>query len=188
MTRTRRRSTLNATAHHEAGHAIMRLKVGLSVRKVSIVPEKEDNSLGRCEGSRYPVWFNPEIEVDTRSRLYIENNVLVLYAGLLAEARFTGRRNHIGASQDYRTAVNLAGYACGSDEELSKYLAWLFCRAKAVIDNNPFFWPAVTDLAADLMNRREISGRQVRSLYHATVQRVIAERSATRLPCEEPAP
>jgi hypothetical protein len=51
---------LQATAYHEAGHAVVALLLGLKFRHVTIEPDSD--SLGHLKCDRHPKWFNPKID------------------------------------------------------------------------------------------------------------------------------
>ena len=84
------------TAFHEAGHAVMALSLGRDVHKVSILP----NSLhqGVCELKKGRV---------KPAKDWLETEVLILLAGLAAEAKLTGQYAWHGAAQDLRMARSL---------------------------------------------------------------------------------
>ncbi len=166
----RRPSQLECTAYHEAGHAVAAIHLGQTVKRVSIVPREEDETLGRMTGRKPPGWFEPDVYRDSRHRDWIEGEVLVLLVGGLAEARLKGQRNRVGAGGDYQAVLRLTGYLCGSKEEEKKYLDWLHCRARGLLDA-PGFWRAVKDVAAELLREQEISGRRARAIYRAGIQR-----------------
>ena len=78
---------LRATACHEAGHAVAAWHTDLKFRRVTIKPE--DDSLGHLMHSRFPKWFNPELDKGDRARMYAEHLIVVGSAWQLAEAKFS---------------------------------------------------------------------------------------------------
>ena len=68
-----------ATAYHEAGHAVAALALGRPVQRVSILPNRE--RLGHCEFGKGV--FRP-------SEDWLEREILIALGGLAAEARYTG--------------------------------------------------------------------------------------------------
>jgi ATP-dependent Zn protease len=68
-----------ATAYHEAGHAVIALALGRSVQWVSILPNRDH--LGVCEFGK--ATFRP-------SEDWLEREILIALGGIAAEARFTG--------------------------------------------------------------------------------------------------
>ena len=68
-----------ATAYHEAGHAVVALALGRAVQRVSILPDRE--RLGQCEFKKG--LFRP-------SEDWLEREILIALGGIAAEARHTG--------------------------------------------------------------------------------------------------
>jgi ATP-dependent Zn protease len=126
----RRRRRLEATAYHEAGHAVVSVLLGRACKHVTIVPDETQDSLGhlRAEkplGDPLATLNNPLPETAEAfaaamrgARLYEANlgrmyrrwrsDIAINLAGVRAERRLIGRRNNIGASSDYRRAVDIA--------------------------------------------------------------------------------
>jgi ATP-dependent Zn protease len=96
-----------ATAYHEAGHAVIALALRRGLSRVTIVPDDEAGSLGHCAGTRTGEWFQPDVDRSGRARRFIEDRVIILFAGFHAEHRFAGRRNHRGAASDWQAAGDL---------------------------------------------------------------------------------
>ena len=55
--RQKRKQALEATAYHEAGHAVAQLFLGLGLKRVTIVPDKEGGMLGHTRA-----WLNPTLQ------------------------------------------------------------------------------------------------------------------------------
>ena len=108
-------------------------------------------------------WFRPDIEVDRRTQLRIERQIMILWAGPMAEARFTGAFDDEGADADLMTLTNLAVYASGGTEEAEAFIEWLRLRASGVLENG-WVWPRVERVAAALLETPRISGRRFRNL------------------------
>jgi ATP-dependent Zn protease len=143
---SRRRYQDECTAYHEAGHAAAAFALRRAVRWVSIVPDEARGTLGFC-ASRLMPGFRPDLDRSPRNRAAVEREVIINFAGGIAEERFRGRKNRAGAAGDVATAVDLASTVCGSIEETSAYLAWLHIRAKNLV-NSPVHWPGIEALTA----------------------------------------
>src|SRR4029077_10176121 len=91
-----------ATAYHEAGHAVMGLALGRPVQQVSILPDRVH--LGWCEFRKGA--YRP-------SEDWLEREILIALGGIAAELHFTGKYGEIGATRDrqyvYRLTVERAG-------------------------------------------------------------------------------
>jgi ATP-dependent Zn protease len=131
----KQRLKLEKTAYHEAGHAVAAYFLDRKFKKVSIV--EYENCAGHV---LYPHWhprFRPDISGGPRTNDLIDKPVLVSFAGPIAEAKSLGKRrfNHIGASQDYRNAVDMASFRCSSPKSTEKYLAWQLAAAEDFISH-----------------------------------------------------
>jgi hypothetical protein len=162
--RVRRSSTLEATAYHEAGHAVISIVLLCGVRRLSIIPNDDDGSFGRCTHNPLAEEVQQDCDTTESRRDIIEARVMVLYAGFHAEARFVGRHNYVGAREDMKNASDLLSFLAGEEEELEKYLDWLSVRSKNLV-LRPENWRAIRYVARELIARRELSGEEVRCLY-----------------------
>src|SRR3989442_12969464 len=90
-------SAAEATAFHEAGHAVMALALGRPVACVSVLPTRE--FLGTCEFGK--AVFRP-------SEDWLEREALVALAGLAAEARRSGEYAWGGAAPGFAHGGEMA--------------------------------------------------------------------------------
>ena len=87
---------LKATAYHEAGHAVMALFLGRPIDKVTISPGKSAigvERLGACHIKKGR---------GKGSKDWLEDEVMILLAGMVAESQITGQYCAAGAAQDLR--------------------------------------------------------------------------------------
>jgi hypothetical protein len=159
------------TAFHEAGHAVVMVRLGLATKRVTILGDEE--SLGHSEASELGQWFRPDIEVDSRVARRIQSEVMVGWAGTLAEER-AGRDDEEalrrGAQRDLDKIAWLSGFVTESTEEQEAYISWLGIRT----DNLLGRWdvcPCVEAVTDDLLERRTLSGRRVREVYRDAITR-----------------
>lgn len=142
-----------ATAYHEAGHAVMALALGRPVDCVSIRPTTEQ--LGVCH-FRKPV-FRP-------SEDWLEREILIALAGLAAEARHTGTYAWEEAGRDRRYVADLTLQRAGNAKQAARLERRLLSKTEHLL-NDASNWRAVQRLAAELLRLGEISGRAARHLY-----------------------
>src|SRR5947209_1589262 len=86
-----------ATAYHEAGHAVIALALGRPVAHVSIRPSREFQGL--CAFGK--AVFRP-------SEDWLEREILIALGGVAAEARFSGDYAWDAADRDQRYVAELA--------------------------------------------------------------------------------
>jgi ATP-dependent Zn protease len=142
-----------ATAYHEAGHAVAALALGRPVAGVSIRARRE--RLGTCAFGK--AVFRP-------SEDWLEREALISLAGLAAEARRTGAYAWDAACEDLRYAEELAEQRAGDRRRAARLLRRLLAKAEHLVsrDDN---WRAVERLAAELLRLGEVSGRAARHLF-----------------------
>jgi hypothetical protein len=152
-------SSDEATAYHEAGHAVMALALGRPVACVSVRASREN--LGICEFGK--AVFRP-------SEDWLEREILISLAGLAAEARHTGEYCWESASKDNDFAEELALQRAGNPRKAQRLLRRLLSKAEHVL-NQDAHWEAVERMAAELLRHGEISGRAARHIYEESRRR-----------------
>lgn len=142
----------DATAYHEAGHAVVALALGRPVHKVSILPNRD--RLGWCEFRKGV--FRP-------SEDWLEREVLIALAGMAAEARHTGTYAREEARTDLKFARSLLVSRAG-DRRADRLERRLLAKVEALLADDGV-WAAVEAIVAALRASGEISGRAARHLY-----------------------
>ena len=157
MTRLRERvgmtlMNLEATAYHEAGHAVMALALGRSIQRVSILPGRE--WLGRCEFQKGRARPNED---------WLEREIFISLAGLAAEARHTGQYVWVGAAQDLRNVRRLTTQRAG-ERQADRLQRRLLAKVEHLLARSEN-WRAVVLIAAELLRCETISGRAAWHLF-----------------------
>lgn len=142
-----------ATAFHEAGHAVAALALDRPVVAVSIEPDRD--RLGICAFGK-PV-FRP-------SEDWLEREVLIALAGMAAEARHTGEYDREAAGRDLVYARKLSLQRAGNERQAERLEKRLLSKAENLLER-PAHWRAVERIAAELLRCRHMSGRQARHLF-----------------------
>jgi ATP-dependent Zn protease len=146
------------TAYHEAGHAVIALRQGRSVREVSILPGGK--RLGYCEMAKGGRPMKDALEAD----------LLILLAGLAAEARVAGRYALDGAAQDLRMAEKLALHRAGNARQAERLLERALDKAEHLM-RDAATWSAIDLIAAELLKAGVLSGRAARHFHEQAVAR-----------------
>ena len=173
MARTRRH--LEATAHHEAGHAAAYILTGRKFKHVTIKPGED--YFGRVL-SQHPAWFGRAMndpELKNRLRRYIEDRVIILSAGNVAERFFEKRRIVAGAGSDWINTFELLEHGSCGLEEVSTYHAWITARTRSLI-LRPDVWGGVSAMAAALMDQETLSYNEAERIYHEAALAITGPR------------
>lgn len=146
---------VTATAYHEAGHAVMAMFLERSIRKVTIKSGRSpsgENRLGACEVGK------------GRSKHLIEDEVLILLAGMVAEARFTGQYCEQGAQRDLTDIRRLLLSRGKSVTQCERLERRLLEKAEHILRDQGRA-QAIELVARELIAKETISGRAVRHFY-----------------------
>jgi ATP-dependent Zn protease len=141
-----------ATAYHEAGHAVTALALGRPVQRVSILANRE--RLGHCAFGKGV--FRP-------SEDWQEREILIALGGLAAEARFTGAYAWNGAARDRQYVRQLAAQRAG-ERRAERLERRLLAKAEHLLSQERH-WRAVELIAAELLRLGVLSGRAARALF-----------------------
>src|ERR1043166_2127586 len=145
-------TTDQATAYHEAGHAVLAFVLGRPVQSVSILPDREN--LGVCEFGK---------GVYRPSEDWLEREILIALGGIAAEARLTGIYAWDAAARDQQYVRRLAVQRAG-ERRAEKLQGRLLAKAEHLLSDDGC-WLAVELIATELLCHREISGRTARHLF-----------------------
>jgi ATP-dependent Zn protease len=147
-----------ATAYHEAGHAVMALALGRPVAGVSTRPARE--LLGVCEFGK--AVFRP-------SEDWLEREALIALGGLAAEARHTGDYCYEAAARDLAYVEDLATQRAGSPRKARRLVRRFLAKAEHLLGREGN-WQAVERLAAELLRSGAVSGRAARHIYEQSMR------------------
>lgn len=154
-----------ATAFHEAGHAVMAYVLSRPVEKVTISPAQLHTGgtrLGACkiQKGRFKA-----------SHDALEDEVLILFAGMVAESHFTGLYCTAGAAQDLNAVRRLLATRATSERQLEKLERRLLDKTEHLLADEVHA-TAVQLIAQQLLLKETISGRAVRHLIEQAKQSI----------------
>ena len=168
MNRRRKNSDIDtgrmATAYHEAGHAVMALAVGRPVEKVTIIAaalQTGGSRLGACKVQKGR---------SKASKDGLEDEAMILLAGMVGESHFTRRYSPDGAAQDLRMAQRLLSDRAGSERQLERLLTRVLKKTEHVL-GEAVHVDAIASIATELYEKETISGRAVRQLMQEAEHR-----------------
>jgi hypothetical protein len=160
----RQSSQLQATAYHEAGHAVYAFRSFVRIKRISIEPK--DDYVGQVRHGRV-VWGNPELSTSNRTRSSLERAIQISLAGQIAQRRFNARSVRTWqARSDHQCAVDLALRCCGSGRTATAFLKYLtFCVEDALFA--PINWRLVEALAKELLTKKVMNGKEAEAFLLA---------------------
>ena len=156
---------LIATAYHEAGHAVMAMTLGRPIHKVTISPaqlQTGGNRLGACRLQKGQF---------KASKDWLENEVLILFAGMVAESHFTDQYCLPGAAQDLKAVNRMLANRATSQRQLERLASRLLDKAEHLLGDEGHA-KAIKLIAQELLQHETISGRAVRHLFQQALQQV----------------
>ncbi|MEZ6076755.1 MAG: M50 family metallopeptidase [Pirellulaceae bacterium] len=155
---------LAATAYHEAGHAVMALLLGRAVHKVTVAPGQilSGVRLGACEMRKGRL---------RASNDPLEDEVLILLAGMVAESQCTGEYCRQGASQDLQAVRRLLSHNRAHNERQLERLEQRLIDKTEHLLNEAAALEAIRLIAVELLAKTTLSGRAVRHLLTQAQQR-----------------
>jgi len=154
-----------STAYHEAGHAVARYYLFHPIRKVTICPDKNDDSAGHCEGKGRSYLDGIDVEISPRKQSRMFDNIKILLAGREAQRRFNKRSKrsvlNCQAHSDWRKAVDLAIRLTTSTRGTELLLEWLRHETESFVQLR---WSDIEAVAAELLDRKTLTGEEVREI------------------------
>jgi hypothetical protein len=171
--KVKRRSRLERTAFHEAGHAVVMHFNGRGPLYMALFP-KRDEVVGVLSGEGCPGYTARTDLVDPEScdAETAAQEIEMLLAGPAAEERYTGQWNDRGALDDLRSAREFARSAVSSAADLGPYLDRAQERVKSFL-NGAEVWAAVGRIATALARNKR------KRLERARIAELIWEGKST---------
>jgi len=110
--------------------------------------------------------FLTDGEEKARTRISIENDMMVSLAGGAAVFLLTGKHDFIGKWSDDHKVMDLAENVCRSRRECEAYINWLFIRCESML-RSPANWHALESLAEELLAKETMSYRKAVEIIKA---------------------
>jgi hypothetical protein len=176
-------------AFHESGHAVMAHAAGIAIREITIVHTA--TYLGRVAlYGKDPTKRNPGIDPGTRKSV-LEPIISFSLAGYIAEGFHRGRNPRWGGGggcrSDFRDAADQAWRVCFGDRpmtllgeprvpsadsylKMNSYLKHCFETTKVALRSGRR-WAQVEAVAAALLERRTLSGREAKAIMLKAIEK-----------------
>lgn len=144
-----------ATAYHEAGHAVADVRGGLGCGGVTIAADAKARSLG---GAGHMNDWTTSPAPKTQEAI-AQASLISLYAGFAAELRFDPKGHQaaqLGATGDFEKARELLVLLYGEEQADQQQAEWIE-RAKSLVAD-PRNWRAIEMLARELLDCGQLDG------------------------------
>lgn len=154
---------LLATAWHEAGHALVAAILGRPIQKVTVAPANMQTGGVRLGA----VKFQKGRSKSTND--WLEDEVLILFAGMVAESKFTGQYCETGARHDLAAARNLMDKRAATERQMEKLERRLLDKVEHQLEQ-PHHVAALKMIVDELIERQTIKGRTVKHFLNMATQ------------------
>jgi len=155
-----RKSTDETSAYHEAGHVVGATSQGLTVRETSIV--ETETIAGFTQND------DPDLEAENPDirRIEAERAVITLYAGEVAQRRFSPRSvRRWQAVNDLAKADALLQSVDGCADIAEAHGKWLQLKTEKLIEQR---WHEVEAVAEALVEERSLNEDRIARLIRST--------------------
>ena len=150
--------TRAATAHHEAGHAVVAVLFSFNVEYATIRPNGITVGHVKC-------WPRGRLDLDSGTPVMtrkMEQLVTVILAGDIAQRIYSPRSSRTWqTTSDRSAATDIALAKCGSSESATAFISWRTIVARDIVKGR---WPIICKVAAALLDRETLSGDELRQI------------------------
>jgi len=153
-----------ATAYHEAGHAVMAIALGRNIQKATITPAQMSPHAKRLGA----VKIQKGRSKSTNDAL--EDEVLILFAGMVAESQVTGEYCEHGAASDLRAVSRILETRARTEKQFEKLHRRLLEKTEHLLSDD-VHRKAIQWVAESLIEKESISGRLVKHFLNQAQQK-----------------
>jgi ATP-dependent Zn protease len=165
---------LMAVAHHEAGHAVVGWVLDPQIRPLVVTIVRGDGTLGHVEHRRSRACRHA-MELLTPHGYWVrDSEAVMLFAGRLAEARFTGHMPRWGHETDYHNIAGLCYY-----EDLEMQRLWSRLRYLETQGYVKRWWPEIEAVAAALLEKKTLTLKEFIPIFAGALACVTDRDPAT---------
>jgi ATP-dependent Zn protease len=169
---SRKTRVVEATAYHEAGHAVVAYLLNAPVKRkgATIIPNPEEGSTGCVHaGFTFRRGHRPDENKSDVVRLRCERQAMVLLAGVEAQRKFNRRSVRSYHTQsDFNGAVGLMEYFFESpvlEANLKCFTAWV----ESLFEQHPYAWQCVKAVATALLEKEQLSGAELQDVIETAL-------------------
>ena len=144
---------------HEAGHVVVAYFLGIRLKKVSLIHNKD--YVGKVIHEKVARGLAPEINMSLRNFNRMENLGRIALAGDIAQKKHAPRSSD-GAELDRQTVADIAFQLNGSSEAAGAWIEWLKLSVKDMLTVR---WPFVDAVARELARENVLNGEQIEAIF-----------------------
>jgi len=146
-------------AFHEAGHIVAAYFLGIRLKKVSLIHNKD--YIGKVIHEKVAWGFALEIEMSLRNFNRMENLARIALAGDIAQ-KIHAPRSSDGAELDRETVADIVLRLNGSPKAADAWIEWLKISVKDMLTLR---WPFVDAVARELARENVLNGEQIEAIF-----------------------
>jgi hypothetical protein len=146
-------------AFHEAGHIVAAYFLGIRLKKVSLIHNKD--YVGKVIHEKVARGLAPDIDVSLRNFNRMENLARIALAGDIAQ-KIHAPTSSDGAGLDRETVADIALRLNGSPEAAGAWIEWLKVSVKDMLTLR---WPFVDAVARELARENVLNGEQIEAIF-----------------------
>jgi hypothetical protein len=152
-------ATIEEIAHHEAGHAVVALGYERKIRGIWINEHGGHTDYDHPVLAKYDSWPS-RLSAEETHELLLEP--VIIFAGICAERHYANDPHRPMLDSDAEDIEIFRAHVDLSEGEKDQLLAQSQVRAGELIKDN---WGHVERLAAELLEKRRLSGEEVAALF-----------------------
>lgn len=157
MKRKRNIKQIVKVAYHEAGHAVIQRYLRLSARFIKINTKR-----GLTRSMPLPTWFFEDIS-DKKTDLLMRKQMIVFYAGIVAQYVLTGAWDYVSIDHDWEQLMTLAWKYYGSVEAIQTGIKKLRSKTLALV-KKPIIWRQIEAVASQLIKKRYLTSGKIKNI------------------------
>jgi len=170
------KNSLDRTAIHEAGHAIMCLDVGIEIKYVTIIPDKKKDNLG-CVQPKDDVPFNTN-DKSEKNFISLQKRIKIGLAGDVARSKKYKEPYGEGSQNDWGELYVMAHSFFNNPHDTDEIIEFNLTKAKKLVDEYCLKdtediidkkWLFIEIVAKNLLEKKVLSGTEIKNIVSQNI-------------------